>query len=231
MDLLRLQQRLERLYEVSVPWPVTDFLTSDTSLIDALDADGFTSREKLLIQQNYAEDELSLSLFIDTRVLDRLRTDDPMVNLHSGNLDDFLITLEGVSHFVCVAWHAKHDRSLTLMELELQGEVDKFVTLVQTLSEQDKHCPPARLRSWQFEQFSLAPEMDRQHQNRYRDANNFARRYCQHLDTTYLQRRTSQAARLDMHAELRRFYRLDQRNKIQAIRDRYRTTSRTRLCP
>ncbi len=35
--------------------------------------------------------------------------------------------LEGVSHFVYLAWNAGHDKPVSLLELEMQAEVDKYV--------------------------------------------------------------------------------------------------------
>ncbi len=49
--------------------------------------------------------------------------------------------LEGVSHFLCVAHHATHDRQVSLLTLELQAEIDKYVGSFLLLS----HCG-AKLR-------------------------------------------------------------------------------------
>ena len=58
--------------------------------------------------------------------MERLRAHDPRERLDDGNLPDFLLALEGVSHFVYIAHRARLERSVSAVELELQAEVDKL---------------------------------------------------------------------------------------------------------
>ena len=51
-----------------------------------------------------------------------------MVRLNENNVADYWTALEGVSHFTYYAWNAARDKPVSLFELELQAEVDKFVT-------------------------------------------------------------------------------------------------------
>ena len=44
-------------------------------------------------------------------------------------MECFCLALEGVSHFLYLIWNASFDRSVTLLEMELQAEIDKFVML------------------------------------------------------------------------------------------------------
>lgn len=169
----------------------------------------------MLIHQD--EDCVDLSLYIDQSVLERLESDDPLQHVHDGNLTDYLVTLEGVSHFVCAAWHAQEDRCITLMELELQGEIDKFVALAMTMLDQGHRNMPASLRRRLFGNFEFASGMSSATRNRYRDANNFARRYCRYLHNRYLGSIRSYRTDRDLQDELQKFYRLDQTNKIHTI--------------
>ncbi len=68
-----------------------------------------------------------VSLYLDPGLLERLRREDPMVRLHDGNVADYCKALEGVSHFLYLAWNAGHDRPVSILELEMQAEVDKYV--------------------------------------------------------------------------------------------------------
>ena len=45
----------------------------------------------------------------------------------TGNVADYWTALEGVSHFLYLAWNAGHDKPVSLLELEMQAEVDKYV--------------------------------------------------------------------------------------------------------
>ena len=115
--LKTLQQYLERLYELDVGHQVDDFVITDPKLARLLD-DGPERRdspEKLLVRQD--DDTLDLSLYLDREVLARLQADDPGKSLHRGNLGDFCLALEGVSHFVYLLWNVACGRKVTLMEL------------------------------------------------------------------------------------------------------------------
>ena len=45
----------------------------------------------------------------------------------AAGLDAYCVATEGVSHFVYLAHRAAEERQVSLLELELQAEVDKFV--------------------------------------------------------------------------------------------------------
>ena len=79
--------------------------------------------EKLLLSEE--ADELHLALYLDAGLLERLAERDPLEELGPGNLEDFCKVLEGLSHFNYLTWNAT-DRRVTMLELELQAEVDKI---------------------------------------------------------------------------------------------------------
>lgn len=146
-------------------------------------------------------------------MIDCLDEHDPTRELHSGNMKEFCLALEGVSHFLYVAWNAGYDRCVTLLELELQAEVDKYVTLVDVLKQRCDHHIPPRLRDWLFEQVTFDPNLSDEALGRYRDANYFAGKYCMNLESRYVNdRRDGELSR-----ELRKFYRLPQGEKIRLI--------------
>ncbi|MCP5144346.1 MAG: hypothetical protein H6978_05945 [Gammaproteobacteria bacterium] len=205
MMLEALQTRLENLYELSVPQRVQDFLITDAALARHFDAT-LQARESLLIR--HAEDRLDMALYVDDSVLARFRSINPRDALKHENFNDFMIALEGVSHFLYVAWNAGHDKSVTPMELELQAEVDKFVMAAAMTG-----ARRADLHDVMFDQpvfdSALTPEL----LERYRDANDFAARYCRHLERNFDWR----AAR-ELLVELRRFYRLPRYAKLDRIK-------------
>ena len=69
-------------------------------------------------------------------MLGRLDSADPLNSLEASQLDDLWKVLEGISHFNYLVLRAADDRSVTLLELELQAEVDKFVGTYLLLLEQ-----------------------------------------------------------------------------------------------
>ena len=105
------QRGLERLYRIETELDVRDFLI-DAAARDAIAAHPARSagaqapmrapREQLLVSER--DGDLELALFLDERVLANLRAHDPRAGLDDRNLADFLLAVEGVSHFVYLVW-------------------------------------------------------------------------------------------------------------------------------
>ena len=89
---------------------------------------------KLLV----AEDEqgVELSLYVDQAVLERLGERCPLRSLSEENLADYCTALEGVSHFHYFVWSAGRERTVSLLQLELQAEVDKYASALRLMLEQ-----------------------------------------------------------------------------------------------
>ena len=66
-------------------------------------------------------------------MLERLTAHCPMRALDESNLADYCTALEGVSHFHYVTWSAGCARNVSLLELELQAEVDKYASALSLL--------------------------------------------------------------------------------------------------
>lgn len=213
MRLNALQKLLERIYRVEVSLDVEDFLITDPELARQLDTsiNPRESKEKLLVSQQ--GDHLDLALFLDASVMARLSEDDPLVSLHSENFVDFLLAVEGVSHFLYLIWNAGIERGVTLLELEMQAEVDKFVTATSLWKRQGRNLVSSELRYCLFEAPAYDAALDRVQRQRYEDANRYAGKYCLQLENRYLK----QARAGEMMEELRRFYRLTQGEKIRLI--------------
>lgn len=211
MPVTELQSRLQTCYEIDLPYRVEDFLTTDTTLARLLDGDNpHQPPERLLLQQ--AGDDLSMSLYLDAALLDRLSDIDELRDTGRDHLADLSLVLEGVSHFVYMAWNASHERPVSLLEMELQAEVDKFVTLLLLQQEQGADTF-SELHQWLFEDVSFADTLDEQQLQRYRTANRFAARYCWSLGRQYQQLKGSP----NWYNELRRFYRLQHDAKLRRI--------------
>jgi hypothetical protein len=204
----RLQRGLEELYRVETQVQVDDFVID----ADTREQMGVARapREQLLLSER--DGELEIGLFVCDRALDNLARRDPSRRLDDGNLGDFLLAIEGVSHFVYVVWRAHAARPVSALELELQAEVDKYVTCLLT-TEADGDGSD-RLRRRLFEQFELCEDLDDAERDRYRVANANAAAYSASLERRFVRRRRV----ADMLAELRRFYRLPLDGKLDFIR-------------
>jgi len=213
MYLSSLQQDLQSIYELDLAHNVDDYLITCAAHANCLDPENVfpNAREKLLIRQD--DNTLKLSLFLDDSIMSNLPGSAAAIDLHENNLEDFCLALEGISHFTYVIWNAIHNRSMTLMEMELQAEVDKFVMLADCLIRQQQKCTGHELRTLLFESIRFDDALTREQQQRYHDANYYAAKYCWHLESRYLARGSEQA----LLNELRRFYRLNQPQKLQRI--------------
>lgn len=212
MQLQALQSHLESLYDVAAGHAVDDFLIHDRALVRRFEDDPAARDipEKLLVCQQ--GEDLDVALYLETPVLERLARDNPLTLLHGGNLEDFLTVLEGVSHFLYLVWNARYARPVSLLDLELQAEVDKFVVACALFVRQRGHVP-ANLHRLLFDDVVFDEALDATARARYRCANDGARRYCAWLRQRFSEPGPPPA----MLSELRRFYRLTHHDKLRRI--------------
>jgi hypothetical protein len=214
MLLSRLQELIGSIYDVRVAHDVYDFLVTDRARLPAAARAG-GAEEELLVAESADGRELALSLYLDPALLSRLARADPLTRLHEGNVADCLTALEGVSHFLYLAWNAGHDKPVSILELELQAEVDKYIASHLLLRRQ---CPghfPLELRHLLFERARPDPALDAPRARLYREASGYAQRFCGRLERTLARARArgGRGPDREVFAELRRFYRLTQGRK------------------
>ena len=213
MLLRRLQELLGRIYDIRVEPDVRDFLITDRRALGRRHAISQDADEALLVSQEGAN--VGVSLYLDRRVLERLDGADPLRALHAGNVADYWTALEGVSHFQYLAWNASHDRAVSIHELEVQAEVDKYAATLFLLGAQHSGRFPVRLHHWLFERAQIDASLSRPRRELYQSANRYAARFCHALERRFLKR-----GRLRCEAlvrELRHFYRLTHAPKIRLI--------------
>ena len=219
MLLSRLQSLIGGIYDVSIAHDVCDFLVTDRGRLPAA-ARGGTAEEELIVAEPTAGgDEVALSLYLDPALLSRLTREDPLVRLHAGNVADWCTALEGVSHFLYLAWNAGHDKPVSLLELEMQAEVDKYVASYWLLRQQLPQHFPAELRRLLFERTRVDPRATAAGRGElYREASRYAGKFCARLERL-LARDWAAAHGADgaVLAELRRFYRLTHARKRALI--------------
>lgn len=214
MSLAYIQEQLQDIYELDIPHRVSDFLITQKEQADQFGASisSKNTREKLLVCQD--DNELLLSLYLHRGVVNNLTTEEANLKIDTNNLEDFCLALEGISHFLYLIWNASFDRSVTMLEMELQAEIDKFIMLGLQLQQQNHRLLPGQIRELLFESISYHDHLSRNELQRYRDANNFAEKYCWYLEShAYLQG----GAQQELYRELRRFYRLNLAEKLRRI--------------
>ncbi|MGI9263831.1 MAG: hypothetical protein ACR2QU_02805 [Gammaproteobacteria bacterium] len=211
--LNRLQGIIRRTYDLGSQPDVSEFLVTCPEAAAGLGlVPGLRPVEEQVLVVEDGEN-VDVAVYLNAAVLNRLRTENPLDQLHDGNLGDFWTVLEGVSHFVCLAWNAEKNRQVTQLELELQAEVDKFVTTALLVAAQRGGKVPPDLHQWLFELPEIDGERGAEEKARYSRANRYAGRYCLELIRRYLRDGENKS----MMPELRRFYRFSQRRKIRHI--------------
>ena len=207
MNLTRLQELIGGIYDLGVGYDVYDFLVTDRACLPQ-SVRARRSAEDLIVAE--AGDEMAVSLYLDPGLLERLARADPMVRLDEHNVADWWTALEGLSHFVYLAWNCAYDRPVSLLELEMQAEVDKYVASFWLLRAQCPQHFPAELRRLLFARTRIDPELAGERAALYRQASAYAERFCRRLEQLLHGSYGTEAAVL---AELRRFYRYSQARK------------------
>lgn len=209
--LSRLQSHLASISQVDPGYDVSDFLITDPLLAGCLgEGSLFSNTEETVLMQ---EDEsgLALSVFLHDELLSRLKGADPLKKLCVTDLKDLWTVLEGISHFNYIVWNARKNRQVSLLELELQAEVDKFTsTLIMALHQDDTELAD-KMHGWLFDKIHFNSDLNESERERYNTANNYAARFCHGF------RERIRCNNKKGLLELRQFYRLSQRDKISHI--------------
>jgi hypothetical protein len=137
----------------------------------------------------------------------------PVELIHEGKYSEFCLMLEGVSHFLYIVWNANHQKKVTLLEMELQAEVDKFIIMQSLLDNESTRDDVVCLQNWLFEKNGFDAMLTERELERYKQANYYAGKYCMGLQQQYKLSDLND----DLLKELRRFYRLVQEDKMRYI--------------
>jgi hypothetical protein len=200
------QRQLESLYALEPEQPVSEYLVPPDAVRHL---PGGGSRT-LVAQQG---DDVSVGVVLDDSVGAGLERSDPRERLDASNLGPFSTLTEEVSHFLYVLFRAKSDRPVTQLELELQGEVDKYLVALFFRGLYEEGALSERLRQVLFARYELVAGLSAESSERYHEASRLANRYCGWLESRYLKRRSREA----LARETRRFWRLGQREKLETI--------------
>jgi hypothetical protein len=207
-----LQHLLGTIYDAHCGHDVRDFLLTRRRQLPAVRREAADDEEVVLITDGH---DTRLGVFIDDAVLARLAKSDPLQHLTGDNIADFWTALEGVSHFSYLMWNAGHDRGVSQFELELQGEVDKYVASWWLLRRQHPQHVPRELRHVLFERAVVNPALDAPRRELYATASRQAARFCERLESSLA---SGRPARLRAAVTaLRRFYRLGSTRKLRQI--------------
>ena len=184
-----IQRHLQAIYDIEAP-DIRDYLV-DAEAVRAILGDGARpAREWVLVRQ--ADEDVDIGVYLHADDIEAVEARTPAEAVREA-LPAWCAVTEGVSHFLLLVRRAARDETVSLLELETQAEVDKFVSARLHVG------PDPSLRRRLFREASLADGLDAHERERYREAGRLADRYCERLE-----RHRDVAALL---AELRVFYR------------------------
>ncbi|MBJ93810.1 MAG: hypothetical protein CMP23_04960 [Rickettsiales bacterium] len=197
-----IQRHLEAIYCIELSERARDFLIDDHGLQSLVRAGSVAaelrdSQEQLLVQPH--AEGLSVALYLSDSVRVELAC--------SPSLQSHCHATEGVSHFLMLLWAAREERSVRLLDLELQAEVDKASTCLLLDRCHTGGLGAKRLLGRLFDQPRFIDHLSEPERERYRHAHRLAARY-----SRYLFRCLDDSVET-LLAELRSFYRLSMEDK------------------
>jgi hypothetical protein len=167
-----LQDRLQQIYRVEAPG-VQGFLVGRQ--VAAAAGHHPEAPEELLVLEE--AEELWVGLFLDEAV---------GAGAARGELGPFWQLTEGVSHFVYLAWRAAQGRPVSLLELEAQAEVDKFVVPLLSTWRGDRRRRSRGLRRRLFQQARFRAGLSVDELARYREASRLGGGYARWLEGRFV---------------------------------------------
>lgn len=206
--LAGIQRHLEAIYAVEAGHDIHRFLVGDAqvdSLVEAgLLADEHRGADEQVLLLSGDDGGVEIALHLADTVQAGIQGDT--------SLQDHCHATEGVSHVLLILYASQRGRSLRLLDLELQAEVDKAATCLLLA-----RSTPGSARSdvWLRRLFGgarLRPELSRAERDRYLEAHRLGARYSSHLAGLL-------GEGVDrLLGELRRFYRLPAEGKRERAR-------------
>lgn len=160
-------------------------------------------------------DEISLGIYLSKGVRRNLLSFRrwPGVDQWSWEqLDAFSVAAEEVSHFQYLLFHASSGRPVSQLELELQGEIDKFLLTYFAVADGRKFSQKVfeSLFEQFFFHFHLAESLTFEQRSRYLEANVLGRKFIRRCGKLFSGPGGTETA---LRA-LRRFYRMSAAEKI-----------------
>jgi hypothetical protein len=211
--LAQLQAQLQSVNGVEAD-PVENFLVSEAhreSLCPNASPD-----EALFVAQGAAGfadlGELRVGLFLSQDVLAHLQRGhrEPWTE---SRLNGFCQAAEGVSHFLYLNHRAQGDRQVSLLELEAQGELDKYLSVLLQLWATGRREASVELRRALFGNWRPREGLNAQERERYRLASVLAAAAAKVLEVRFVLTNRLEA----LLREVRRIYRLGGAEKLSAL--------------
>lgn len=137
------------------------------------------NQNALIIKEQGNDADLAVCLQKD--ILERLGERDFPNDFSFKLLPDLSVVVEELSHFNYYCENALLDQSLSELELEVQGEVDKFAYALECLHLKNAQDLKDQLFEVMFGELTLGGWVDESEVQRYYEAHQIARQFCRHV--------------------------------------------------
>lgn len=204
----KIDKAIQDLYNLEGGYRATDFLLKPRS-----EKSPTPHPSGSLLLQNDGEESFNVGIYFNNEAK---KTLDEFQNWNPGEwtqrqLSAFSVATEEVSHFRYWLFHSHSGRDLSEFEMELQGEVDKFIiTLFANPSFEKKNI--GALFEQIFVKYSVSEELDEEQIERYLQANAYAMTFIQSI-LPMVENSENEA----VLQTLRKFYRLGVSDKVSWI--------------
>ena len=175
----KIEQSLCDFYNLKPDESAKDFLLdekiTDKAFLEFITRKGIDPQRAATLFQLDDDGFLDINIFFSKKLKNSLEENCPLEELSLKNIDAFCALAEEISHFHFIIDHCHRDEPFSLLELEWQGEIDRFLSCVFLLQEQSGSSHYRQLFSLFFEEeyrTHLSPFKER-----YIEASYLARKY------------------------------------------------------
>jgi hypothetical protein len=169
-----IQEHLQSIYQIQAP-DVRPFLVDAAAVAELLGPDARDADEWVLLRQD--GEDVDLAVYIADEHLERLARVETPGQAVAECFSSFCAATEGVSHFLMIIERARREEPVRMLELELQAEIDKFVSA--WLHHPRRH---RQLLRHLFHDAALRGDLSVIERARYREAGRLAAAYCARLE-------------------------------------------------
>ena len=211
-----LQSQLTKIYSLPEQEDIRQFII-DEEIFHQYYSNPPIINEQVLISCNESN-ETSIAVYFRREILENLTINQPLQELNQQNFADFCSVVEGVSHFLFVGVRTHFTLPVSALELEIQGEVDKFITSFIYFLYHNQ-TGPFIFELWRklFENHEFRSGLDSEEKERYEIANNASAKLCYFLKTQFLSYPLLKTDWAGLLSFLRRFYRQSLSGKLETI--------------
>jgi len=169
-----IQAHLESIYRIAAP-DVTRFQIYAKQLVEVM-GDGLRGANEWVLVREEAG-AVDLAVFVADDHIDTLEAVGDLKEAALEAFPAFCAATEGVSHFLMLIERVRRSEPVSMLELEAQAEVDKFISA-------RLHHPAHSEVLWRrlFQEAELSEGLSVEEQARYREAGRLAAGYCAALD-------------------------------------------------